>query len=84
MVWLWLVMNENFSVLFYKWSGGIFVHIFPWGCSSVGEHLLCKQGVVGSIPSTSIVFGGRFGRLVEVLRDIVAEEIEIAGALRVG
>jgi hypothetical protein len=24
-----------------------------WGCSSVGEHLLCKQGVVGSIPSTS-------------------------------
>jgi hypothetical protein len=28
--------------------------VFSWGCSSVGEHLLCKQGVVGSIPSTSI------------------------------
>ncbi len=24
-----------------------------WGLSSAGEHLLCKQGVVGSIPTGS-------------------------------
>ena len=25
----------------------------PGGLAQLGEHLLCKQGVVGSIPSTS-------------------------------
>ena len=24
-----------------------------WGCSSVGEHLVCNQGVAGSIPASS-------------------------------
>ncbi len=24
-----------------------------WGLAQLGEHLLCKQGVVGSIPSSS-------------------------------
>ena len=33
---------------------GLNLHwISPWGCSSAGEHLLCKQGARGSIPLTS-------------------------------
>jgi hypothetical protein len=37
----------------------------------VGEHLLCKQGVVGSIPSasTSAVAQGAVGRLVRMGKD---------------
>ena len=31
------------------------------GRSSVVEHLLCKQGAVGSIPTVSILFGLVFG-----------------------
>ena len=27
----------------------------PGGLAQLGEHLLCKQGVVGSIPSTSTI-----------------------------
>ena len=27
-----------------------------WGLSSVGEHLLCKQGVTGSNPVASTIF----------------------------
>ena len=27
--------------------------MLPGGLAQLGEHLLCKQGVVGSIPSTS-------------------------------
>jgi hypothetical protein len=33
--------------------------IYPWfgGVAQLGEHLLCKQGVVGSSPITSTSFG---------------------------
>ena len=33
----------------------------PGGLAQLGEHLLCKQGVVGSIPSSSTI--GRLERL---------------------
>ena len=33
-------------------AGGNEVEV-PGGLAQLGEHLLCKQGVVGSIPSTS-------------------------------
>ena len=31
---------------------------FDGGLAQLGEHLLCKQGVVGSIPSSSTIYGG--------------------------
>lgn len=32
------------------------VSYIPGGLAQLGEHLLCKQGVVGSIPSSSTTF----------------------------
>ena len=34
-------------------TGADRVSDYRWGCSSVGEHLLCKQGVTGSSPVSS-------------------------------
>ncbi len=49
-----LVLSYKKELLFEKRSKNFHSVCVSWGCSSVGEHLLCKQGVVGSIPSTSI------------------------------
>ena len=35
------------------------------GVAQLGEHLLCKQGVIGSIPFTSTSFGAPSGPRVE-------------------
>ena len=38
--------------------------------AQLGEHLLCKQGVVGSIPtgSTTLVMGDDIGSVAQVVR----------------
>ena len=41
------------------------------GLAQLGEHLLCKQGVVGSIPSSSTIFA--IGEL-HVVREIVSRK----------
>ena len=65
--------------LWDKIEGVPFVPV-QWGCSSVGEHLLCKQGARGSTPLTSTTsesaggvcpqpfggFGGSVGRLPDL------------------
>jgi hypothetical protein len=37
-------------------AGGTSVRCMTGGLAQLGEHLLCKQGVVGSIPSSSTNF----------------------------
>ena len=49
------------------------------GLAQLGEHLLCKQGVVGSIPSSSTTLAkrqeeqafSRFGRKKSVIKDML-------------
>ena len=36
--------------------------------AQLGEHLLCKQGVVGSIPTGSTICGATFGSVAQVVR----------------
>ena len=36
--------------------------------AQLGEHLLCKQGVVGSIPTGSTICGTTFGSVAQVVR----------------
>jgi hypothetical protein len=34
-------------------GGAVVMRAVPGGVAQLGEHLLCKQGVIGSIPFTS-------------------------------
>ena len=43
---------SGFGLMVMAWRCGCFV-LWLWGRSSVVEHLLCKQGAVGSIPTVS-------------------------------
>ena len=46
---------------------------YEGGLAQLGEHLLCKQGVVGSIPSSSTIYHktkAAWGQAVLVLVDI--------------
>ena len=47
----------------------------PWGLSSVGEHLLCKQGVRGSNPLASTTAGYWIGTASHVGAHTVKDEI---------
>ena len=41
---------------------------FHGALAQLGEHLLCKQGVVGSIPTGSTTLGKDIGSVAQVVR----------------
>ena len=62
--------SENATIVarVSAWSGGVGVSRVDGALAQLGEHLLCKQGVVGSIPTSSTTPGKTFGSVAQVVR----------------